>query len=211
MSVSFSLEQQKQLRQLLVTLKNEAEHSLSTNKHFGLEEEMIDESMGELSNYDNHPADHGTLLYEREKDIALNEHAERQLSEVNAALERLENGQFGYCDVCKQPIPYERLKVQPTAIHCVEHSTDQALSKARPIEEEVLEPPFETFTGTQNENNTSFDSEDTWQAVARWGTSDTPSDFFSNKKADYNDMYYNADERIGLVESIEDVSEQEEE
>ncbi|MBO1913267.1 hypothetical protein J4G37_51715, partial [Microvirga sp. 3-52] len=37
------------------------------------------ESLGELSSYDNHPADMGTALYDREKDLALHEHAESEL------------------------------------------------------------------------------------------------------------------------------------
>lgn len=210
MPVAFSLEQREQFRRLLLNLRNEAEQLLTTNKHYGLEDEMIKESMGELSNYDNHPADHGTILYEREKDIALNEHTERQLSEANEALARLEDGSYGFCTECQQPIPLERLEAQPTATRCVEHSADQEVSKDRPIEEEVLEPPFGNFKGTDNESNTSFDSEDAWQEVARWGTSDTPSDFFSNKKVDYNEMYFNADEHVGTVESVEAFEEEEE-
>ena len=36
--------------------------------------------------YDNHPADDATELYEREKDIALYEHAQQELKEIDYAL-----------------------------------------------------------------------------------------------------------------------------
>ncbi len=42
--------------------------------------------MGELSSYDNHPADEGTDLYEREKDIALNEHSEIRLKNIKQSV-----------------------------------------------------------------------------------------------------------------------------
>ena len=45
-----------------------------------------------LSAYDNHPADMGTELYEREKDFALEEHADSELNKVNAALQAMEEG-----------------------------------------------------------------------------------------------------------------------
>ncbi|MEM5591840.1 hypothetical protein AAHH67_09065 [Niallia circulans] len=37
------------------------------------------ESVGELSSYDNHPADLGTELFEREKDSALEQHDQSEL------------------------------------------------------------------------------------------------------------------------------------
>ena len=49
-------------------------------------------SVGELSAYDNHPADMGTELYEREKDFALEEHTDSELNKVNEALQAMEEG-----------------------------------------------------------------------------------------------------------------------
>lgn len=74
------------------------------------------EAIGELSSYDNHPADLGTETYERGKDLALSEHAERELEEINAALHAMEEGTYGICKVCSMDIPYDRLLALPTAI-----------------------------------------------------------------------------------------------
>ena len=52
--------------------------------------------------YDNHPADMGTELFEREKDIALNVHAGSELDKVDNALQAMEDGSYGKCEVCQK-------------------------------------------------------------------------------------------------------------
>ena len=42
-----------------------------------------------------------------------------ELAEVDAALTRLDDGSYGICERCGQPIPAERLHVRPTARRCV--------------------------------------------------------------------------------------------
>lgn len=152
------------------------EERLDQNDHFGFERAHDHESMGELSSYDNHPADDATELYEREKDNALLEHYKLQLSNINRALEAMENGTYGKCEVCGKEIPSERLEALPNTTYCIEHSPDQNVSHDRPIEEGVLMPPFGKFDMDEKDENVAFDAEDSWQTVAEWGTSDTPSD-----------------------------------
>ncbi|MDA1337481.1 MAG: TraR/DksA family transcriptional regulator [bacterium] len=45
---------------------------------------------------------------------------EKQLLEVNGALERIAKNQFGICKVCKKEIPQERLLAIPESAHCTE-------------------------------------------------------------------------------------------
>jgi DnaK suppressor protein len=45
--------------------------------------------------------------------------ADARLDAIEAALERIENGTYGNCTGCEQPIPYGRLLVMPEATHCV--------------------------------------------------------------------------------------------
>src|SRR5699024_9723026 len=63
--------------------------------HFCTSVEFAQESLGELSNYDNHPADTGTELFERGKDIALHQHREKELEDINEALHAIEEGTYG--------------------------------------------------------------------------------------------------------------------
>jgi YteA family regulatory protein len=191
-----------ELRLQLLQEKKEVEQHFEQNDYLGLERGFYHESMGELSSYDNHPADEGTDLFEREKDIALNEHYELQLKNINRALEAIENGKYGKCEVCGKDIPIERLKALPNTTFCIEHSPDQVVSHDRPVEEGVLMPPWGKFDMDEKDENVVFDAEDSWQEVAQWGTSETPSDLVLSQD-DYHDIYIEADENIGYVEDFE--------
>ncbi|MDF2856553.1 MAG: hypothetical protein K0Q87_2404 [Neobacillus sp.] len=195
-------EQLASLRLNLLKEKEELTERLNQNDHYGLERGHFHESMGELSSYDNHPADEGTELYEREKDIALNEHSEDQLKNINSALEAMEKGTYGKCEVCGQEISYERLEALPNTLYCKEHSPDQVVSHDRPVEEDVLKPDFGKFDMDDKNETVAFDAEDTWQTVAQWGSSDTPSDLAFSED-NYQDIYTESDENIGYVEDFE--------
>lgn len=72
----------------------------------------------ELSFQDtNHPADNATETYDREMATTLLENELRHLAEVDAALQRLDDGAFGTCTSCGTPIG-ERLEVRPWARLC---------------------------------------------------------------------------------------------
>lgn len=100
------------------------------------ERENTSEATGELSLYDNHPADVGTELFERGKDLALVEKLERELDDVTTAIRKIENGTYGICEVTGKPIPLERLLANPTAKTIVEYASEQR--RDRPVEEDVL-------------------------------------------------------------------------
>lgn len=182
--------------------KRELENRDQTNNHFGLTAGHYHESMGELSSYDNHPADEGTDLYEREKDIALNEHNRNELEDIDRALSAIEKGSYGKCEICGKDIDPERLKALPTTTFCLEHSPDKVISHERPLEEGVLMPPFGKFDMDKKDESVSFDAEDAWQEVQSWGTSETPSDFVEVEDH-YNDAYNESQDRVGYVEDYE--------
>lgn len=194
-------EQIKEFKEILLARQSQMIHQVQD--HFGLETSFMD-SVGELSSYDNHPGDMGTEMYEREKDIALNEHAERELEEINEALHAIDEGTYGICRVCSMDISYERLKAVPTADTCREHADEDTFTRNRPVEEEVFSPNINPDELTK-ETQVGYDAEDAWQEVSRYGTSETPSDFFEDKKS-YDRMYPNSDEDIGYVEDIEKFS-----
>lgn len=170
--------------------------------HFGLDVEMAKESVGELSNYDNHPGDMGTELFERQKDIALNEHAEIELEDINKALHAIAEGTYGICSVCGGDIPYDRLLAVPTADKCVEHANSDTFQNNRPMEEQVVSPNINPNERTEEEQ-VGYDAEDAWQEVSRYGTSETTADFFGDKDQ-YDEMYPNEDlEEVGAPEEVE--------
>lgn len=199
-----SSQQITEFRSQLLKDKKELEIHFEQNDHFGLTRGHPHESVGELSSYDNHPADEATELYEREKDVALNEHYNHQMDNINRALAAMDNGSYGKCEVCGKEIPFERLKALPNTTFCKEHSPDQFVSHNRPVEEGVLMPPFGKFDMDEQDETVAYDAEDTWQEVSQWGTSETPSDFENTNGMDhYNDVYIEAEENIGYVEDYE--------
>ena len=161
----------------------------------------LNNTVGELSNYDNHPGDMGTELYEKEKDFALDGHAENELEEINEALHAINEGTYGICSKCGIDIPYERLEAVPATDRCINHAKDNIFVRNRPVEEEVISPNINPNKEI-GEDQVGYDAEDTWQAVSRYGTSETPSDFYGDRD-NYNEMYPNSDENIGEVEDLE--------
>jgi len=85
----------------------------------GLRNEGLDEeeaaNSGDITHYDQHPADQGSEVFEREKDLAILEGLENDLAEIEAALQRLDDGTYGVDEVTGQPIDPERLEAFPTA------------------------------------------------------------------------------------------------
>lgn len=80
----------------------------------GLDEEQAAQS-GDLSHYNQHPADQGSELFEREKDLAILEGLEMDLAEIEAALQRLDEGRYGVDEETGDPIDPERLDALPAA------------------------------------------------------------------------------------------------
>lgn len=196
----------RQLQALAAQLNEEKawlEKHLERSEHDGLGDSQRVQT-GELSAYDNHPADLGTETFERGKDIALHENAERHLTDINEALSRLESGSYGICRVCSQPIPYERLVAVPTTAYCTQHVPDPHSSDRRPVEEQVLRPPFGRTSLDERDDQNGFDGEDAWQIVESWGTSNTPAMAENpNVSYRYDDMEIEADENEGYVEAFE--------
>ncbi|WP_332647764.1 TraR/DksA C4-type zinc finger protein [Lysinibacillus sp. 54212] len=169
-----------------------------------LEGGSLRDATDELSTIDNHPADLATELFEREKDIALKAHDEDELSKVDAALHAMENGTYGVCAKCKVDIPYERLIAIPYTAFCLSHSEDRSVPNDRPVEEQVILPAVDNSFAGRDDKDDIHDYEDSFQTVAQYGTSETPSDFegdFDN----YNDLYDDPEE-IGMDEELDSLA-----
>ncbi len=73
----------------------------------------------EYEHYGNHMADIATETFEHEKDLALEMNLRRQLQMTEDALRRMDDGTYGICSNCGEPIPLERLEALPQAILCI--------------------------------------------------------------------------------------------
>jgi RNA polymerase-binding protein DksA len=58
-------------------------------------------------------------ITEQAQNIAVLEQLNKELAQIQTARKRLEEGRYGICQKCGQPIPRERLRVRPYATLCV--------------------------------------------------------------------------------------------
>ncbi len=68
---------------------------------------------------DEHDPEGATIAFERAQTQALGEGVQRRLAEIDAALQRLDDGTYGVCLDCGRPIGEDRLHARPSADRCV--------------------------------------------------------------------------------------------
>jgi DnaK suppressor protein len=78
------------------------------------------DELGELSAYDQHPADVATNTFERERDQAIEESMRDELKQIDEALAKIEAGTYGICERCHKPIAPARLEALPYATLCID-------------------------------------------------------------------------------------------
>ena len=73
-----------------------------------------------------------TESFEFERRLALEKRLTDQLAEIEHALQKFEEGTYGLCDSCEQPIAPDRLEALPQASLCVDCKTKGAKAKSSP-------------------------------------------------------------------------------
>lgn len=86
---------------------------------------LHDENPGSIEDeeeetFDNHLGDAATITFDRELDFTLEENSGKMLAAIDEALKRIEEGTFGTCARCGQPIAEARLKAMPYATKCID-------------------------------------------------------------------------------------------
>lgn len=177
---------------IIASLQQEKRNSLEMSSEL-LKVNMRD-SLAELSMIDNHPADIGTEVYERERDAAERDRLKGKIQAIDSALDRWEKGKYGVCEHCGGEIPTERLEALPYTTVCLNCSRAEEIEEQHsfyrePVENEIFEHPFSRNFG-DSENPVGFDKEDSWQAVASYGTSETLQDLGTNEDLSDPDSFY---------------------
>ncbi len=194
-------------KQKLLELKNELEIQKETISNRSMD--SLRDSVGELSTIDNHPADLGSETYERQKDLGLKDNVNVLLTKINHALDRIKNKSYGRCEICDKPIDEDRLEAVPYATLCVTCKNREEAHenrRIRPLEEEIIKHPFaRSFSAHPDKNE--YDGEDTWQEVAKYGTSNSPQDILG--AVDYSETYIDSNEEVGIVEKTDTVIDEE--
>jgi RNA polymerase-binding transcription factor DksA len=91
-----------------------------------LEEEraQLGEQLTELDGgaFDENFADSGQVAAEQGEAHALASSLREQLDDVEAALAKLDEGTYGLCERCSEPIAEARLEAVPASRFCIEHA-----------------------------------------------------------------------------------------
>lgn len=87
-----------------------------------MEDEVLKKERTDLSTMPIHIADAGSDTYETDKNIGLMDSERGLLREVDAALNRIDEGTYGICEGSNKPIPKPRLKAIPWARYTVEYA-----------------------------------------------------------------------------------------
>jgi RNA polymerase-binding transcription factor len=85
--------------------------------HPGSLDDEVEEAAGTA---DNHPGENASATLGREIDYTLGENSGEVLSQIDAALARLDEGTYGTCAHCGTEIAPERLDAYPWASLCID-------------------------------------------------------------------------------------------
>lgn len=111
----------EELRELLEVEKDDLEEELAS--HGRVQDDSGDwagtsESEGEEAD----PIDAADNIEQLATNIPLVEELEDKHNDIEEALERIEQGIYGMCEACNEPIPLERLRANPSARTCIAHA-----------------------------------------------------------------------------------------
>ncbi len=111
----------------MLSKKQNTELKAQLDKRLG---ELRDEIKQELLTFDNEEynktagqvhdiGDDSLADFLVDMNLAVIDHHIQEVKEIEAALLKISNGEYGRCSDCDTPIKYQRLEVQPTATRCI--------------------------------------------------------------------------------------------
>ena len=72
--------------------------------------------------FDDNFADSGQVAAEQGENKVLASQFRAELEEIQRALAKLDDGTYGQCETCGEPIPPDRLQIMPAARFCMKHA-----------------------------------------------------------------------------------------
>ena len=81
----------------------------------------VNDELKQLSGLElNDEGDHASVNNNSMVESAIVNQQEQELREIQVTLAKISNGDYGICDMCEDPIGFQRLKVKPHAIFCID-------------------------------------------------------------------------------------------
>lgn len=120
-----------EIQQLLLNLKQQTLLEIKRSIRKGSEASVGEEPTGDI--YDQASSER-----DRELGLLLNDREREKLHNIDEALLRITDGEYGICEECDEEIPLGRLKVLPFTRHCVKCKSDleKLQAQTRRIEED---------------------------------------------------------------------------
>jgi DnaK suppressor protein len=84
----------------------------------------VSEMTAETTNFPD-PNDRATQESDRTFELRIRDRERRLLSKIREALEKLDNGTFGTCEMCGEEISEARLKARPVTTYCIDCKIEQ--------------------------------------------------------------------------------------
>ena len=97
-------------KEMLLMRKTEIEKILNS-----LSNEIKDINKCEI----NDEADFAAASMDSGRDYQIYVNQKKELEEINEALKKINEGRYGICEMCEEPIQEERLKIKPFAKYCI--------------------------------------------------------------------------------------------
>jgi len=195
-------------KEILINKRNEVKRTLELmdDNQMAIQNQL---SPSELSNYDNHPAEIASEIYQVQIDNTLRILQEESLRETDEALDRIYEGTYGTCTNCGEEISIERLEVLPTASLCKKCEDINTREKyvtnrrVRAIEEDIIKYPFGRKYLNKREDD-EYEGLDYLNDLIKYGNADSPQDMGGYH--DYEDFYTNEADMQGIVDNIDNIS-----
>jgi len=100
----------KHFKEILLMRKAELEKILNN----------ITNEIDEISRCDvKEDGDFAAASMDSSRDYQIYLKQKQELKEIEEALKRIEEGRYGICEMCDEPISEERLKIKPYAKYCI--------------------------------------------------------------------------------------------
>ncbi|GAM11803.1 RNA polymerase-binding transcription factor DksA [Geobacter sp. OR-1] len=110
------VDKKSEMKAILVKMKEDALNEITKAMKSGANT-VTGEPSGDI--YDQASSER-----DRELGMLLGDREREKLANIDEALMRLEEGEYGICEECEEEIPLGRLKALPFARHCVKCKSD---------------------------------------------------------------------------------------
>ncbi len=93
----------------------------SRQRQIGKNISGVNDELDQLNSLElNDEGDHASVDNSSRVESAIVLQQEQELREINVTLGKISNGDYGVCEMCEDLIGFQRLKVKPHAIYCID-------------------------------------------------------------------------------------------